>query len=181
MTLLHEGSLDIYHYWFLFVGAWGLFRPCCVGHVVWAIFFCSVHMSRLETGGGDIDALLWLRSAGILVDNIAPSVYRCCEQGIDMLCDYEQNVDNAVRAAKTASAVVVILSPGCLQSPLHLHIICSLMRSHTREAIISVHTPGFEFPPPPAIKELCASYPILDEGHNHLAADCMIAFFKRIS
>ena len=144
-----------------------------VGH-----FVCSVHMSRLETGGGDIDAL---RSAGILVNNIAPSVYRCCEQGIDMLCDYEQNVDNAVRAAKTASAVVVILSPACLQSPLHLHIICSLMRSPTREAIISVHTPGFEFPPPLAIKELCASYPTLDEGHSHLAADCMIAFFKRVS
>ena len=106
-------------------------------------------------------------SGGILVEHIAPEMYRTSEVGIALLCDYEENVELGHRLAVEASVGVVLLSPGCLQTLEHVSIICKLMAAQVRKegpAVLSVSIPQFVFPSPTAIAGIAQLFPELNEA-----------------
>ena len=66
-------------------------------------------------------------SGGILFDSIAQDVYRVCEPGIVLLCDYDHEHELSLQVVRQAAVAVVILSPGCLHSFTQLSIMCALL------------------------------------------------------
>jgi len=123
-------------------------------------------------------------SGGILASSISQDVYRVCEEGMCMLADFEESVDQARRLAHNATAVVVILGAGCMSSTSFLAVVCELMLAQEcwpHPAAISVNTPGFAFPPPNIIEALPDDLPELARVFGTSIPDHMRAFFKLIS
>ena len=114
-----------------------------------------LHESFAVVGGPLICQCLAAKSAHTHTHTISLSIYiyiihkadalRLQPRGLHMMADYEENLDLAMQATRNAACVVVLLSPGCLQSTIILSIICELMHMQSPPTIISVNIPGFEF------------------------------------
>jgi len=124
-------------------------------------------------------------AGGILINGIAQDVYRTCEQGIFLLADYHGCATaDTMRLTRRASAVIVILSAGCLTSPPFVTVICELIRAQESlpaPCAISVNITGFEFPAPAKLDALFDVMPELTGIFGVAASEYIRAFFKRIS
>mmetsp|Transcript_49750 Transcript_49750/g.91835 ORF Transcript_49750/g.91835 Transcript_49750/m.91835 type:complete len:261 (-) Transcript_49750:93-875(-) len=123
-------------------------------------------------------------SAGILVARITKDVFQLCEQTIVTLGNYVPGLERTQELVRQAQAVVVLLSPGCMDSMLFLSIICELQQSQGRAAApgaISVNITGFAFTSSAALEELCARHEKLALHYGNTCSDLLKSFFKNIS
>jgi len=124
-------------------------------------------------------------AGGILMARLSRHIYQVFEHGDCVLSDYDGDIPNLRRMTKQASAVVVILSEGCLMSVPVVTVICELEylldESLANLVPVSVNIPGFAFPTPAAIDEARANASGLATVYGNAMSGLLNSFFKNIS
>jgi len=123
-------------------------------------------------------------SAGILVARITKDVFQLCEQSIVMLGNYVPSLEWTQELIRQAQAVVILLSPGCLDSVFVLTSICELQQTQGQAGApgaISVNAGGFAFPATSVLDEVSRRHEKLTSRFGNACPDLVKSFFKNIS
>jgi hypothetical protein len=124
-----------------------------------------------------------IAAASILNSKIQEDVKAVAEGGSCLLVNHDPDIDGVANAVARATAVVVVLTQGTMQSLQQLAAIVELMTTISSvdqhpPQVIPVNTPGFIFPNEAYYQE---AFPSIWPGDSTAAAVHMQSFFKQIA